>query len=112
LILLRPSRPTFPDDATEAETEMVAAHFAHLNRALNDGQLLLAGRTLATSPLGIAVLRMPGYEAAKAFLDSDPAIVGGVFVGELHPFRVALMHQFIAAQREMEAMAERHRQGM
>jgi uncharacterized protein YciI len=106
---LKPVRPEFPHDASEDEIEQVAAHFDHLNRALNDGRLLFAGRTTGDKPYGLIMLRAKSFEEAKKFLDEDPAIQGGVFEADLQGFRIALMHEFLAAQREMEATMQRNR---
>lgn len=105
-------REAFPNDASEDEIEQVAAHFDHLNRALNDGRLLFAGRTTGEKPYGLIMLRAKSIDEAQKFVRDDPAIQGGVFEADLQGFRIALMHEFLAAQREMEASMQRTRYGL
>jgi uncharacterized protein YciI len=91
LCILTPSRPTFVDDATDAEQRTVGAHFEHLSDALAAGSLILAGRTLDHPPTGIVVFAAESDEAARAFIDADPAVKGGVFAASVRPYRVALL---------------------
>ena len=91
LIIYRPPRPTFAEDATEAEQATVGEHFSYLTAALEAGTLILAGRTQDEPPMGIGVFRAESDEAARAFLDGDPAVARGVFKAELRPYRVALL---------------------
>lgn len=93
LILLTPSRPTFPGDATEAERQAVGEHFAYLQDALSKGQLILAGRTHDEPPLGLVAFEAADKEAASNFMANDPAIANGVFRGELRPYAVALIRE-------------------
>lgn len=109
MFLYRPARESFPEDATEYEAGKVTQHFEHLRRLQLDGHLLLAGRTMTSAPLGIAVIRFSGFEAAEKFASEDPAVEAGVFKVEVLPFRTALLHEFLVAQREMEAEIERKR---
>ena len=90
LIVYRPARPTFPGDATPEEQAIVGAHFEHLSRLCDEGRCVLAGRTQADATFGIAVLDGMPEPEARALLAADPAVVAGVFVGELHPFAIAL----------------------
>jgi uncharacterized protein len=78
---------------TPEETELVTAHFSYLQAAVAKGILLLAGRTtlLDERTFGIAVFRAESEEEARRFMESDPAVAGGVMRAELFPFRVALL---------------------
>jgi hypothetical protein len=40
--------------------------------------------------LGIAIFEAPDEDAAKKFMEEDPAVAGGLMTAELHPFAVAL----------------------
>ncbi|MEQ1933429.1 MAG: YciI family protein [Fimbriimonadaceae bacterium] len=97
---------------TDEESDKVAAHFDHLNRLLNSGHILLAGRTMGDRPYAVVMFRAKSYAEAQAFVDDDPAVKGGIFIADLQPFRIALMHQFLASQREMEASMDRSRAGI
>lgn len=91
LILYAPPRPTFADDATHAEQETIAEHFAYLEQARDAGTLILAGRTLDEPPLGLAIVTAHSENAARAFADRDPAVRKNVFTAQLRPYRVALL---------------------
>jgi uncharacterized protein len=90
LITLEAARPHFLQDMTPEEGKVIEAHFAHVKRAFENGTLLMAGRR-ADAPFGIVVLEVPSEDAARHFLADDPAIRQGLFVGKLHPFRVAVI---------------------
>ena len=90
LIMYRPPRETFIDDATAEESATVEKHVSYLRLLLSEGKLLLAGPT-EDGQLGIAVIEADDEPAAQTILERDPAISGGVFRGELFPFRVALV---------------------
>lgn len=91
LIVYSPCRPTFAGDADEREQKIVGEHFAYLSRALEDGVLILAGRTQDEPPMGLGVFEAPSDEAARAFVAADPAVSAGVFSASVRPYRVALL---------------------
>ncbi len=90
LIVYRPPRDTFVDDATPEETAIIEKHFSYLKRLLSTGGLVLAGRT-EDAQFGIAIIVADDEAEARAIMERDPAVAGGVFSGELHPFRLALI---------------------
>lgn len=90
LVTLRPARPNFPATATETELAVVGEHFAYLQGLLAVGKLRHAGRTQVESPLGLVLLEAENLDEARALLAADPAVSGGVFVGEVFPYRTAL----------------------
>ncbi len=77
---------------TEAEMQVMATHFAHLQKLAADGVVLMAGRTLVAGPdtFGIVVFKAPSLAEADAVMRSDPAIAQGVMHCELFPYRVAV----------------------
>lgn len=85
-----PSRPTFPDDATEAELAVVDRHFEYLKELLTRGRLILAGRC-QDGPPGIVIFEAKDANAARELMENDPAVQAGIFSAEVHPYRVALM---------------------
>ena len=89
LIIFRPPRPTFAQDATEKESAVIAEHFEYLKRLLSEGILLLAGRS-EDAVMGIAVLQASDTEAADKIMRDDPAVREGIFSATLSPFRLAL----------------------
>ena len=59
---------------------------------------IVGGRSinLAISTRGIRALERIGIAdeaAARAFMEADPAVSGGLMTAELHPFAVALEHK-------------------
>ena len=77
---------------TEREMQVIAAHFAHLQRLAGDGVVLMAGRTADTglATWGIVVFTAPSPAEAEAVMRGDPAIAHGVMHCELFPYRVAV----------------------
>jgi uncharacterized protein len=77
---------------TDADRATVGAHFQHLSRATELGQVVLAGRT--DEPMdrtfGIVIFDAESEEAARSFMQSDPAVAGGVMTATLHPYSIAL----------------------
>ena len=90
LIMYRPPRATFVDDATEAEMASIGRHFEFLRTLHEAGQLELAGR-VDDGRFGIFVFKADSEEEAQSIMANDPAVSEGVFTGELHPFSLALM---------------------
>lgn len=89
LVILTPAQERFKSEPTEAEMRSVQGHFAHFSRALEQGMLLLAGRTDGKEH-GIGILRCADLDSAHAFLNADPAVANGVFRAEIYPFSIAL----------------------
>jgi uncharacterized protein YciI len=88
IIRLRPA--VTGREATELEKLKITQHFEYLKGLLAQGKLILAG--LATDDYaGIVILRARDRLEAEKIMAADPAIGANVFLGELHPFRVALL---------------------
>ena len=71
---------------------MLERHFVRFQQAARSGQLILAGRTSepGDKTFGIAIFEASDEDAARKFMESDPAVVAGLMTAELHPFAVAL----------------------
>lgn len=86
--------PRLHDDKawTDQDKAAVGKHFNRFKDAINSGQLILAGRTMESGDktFGIAVFQAADENAARQFMNEDPAVVAGVMTAELHPFAVAL----------------------
>lgn len=87
--VIRPSRSTFPADATDAERALVGRHFEYLKALHEKGVVALAGRC-EDATFGIVIFRADDEQAARRIMHDDPAIREGVFVAQFHPFRIAL----------------------
>src|SRR5213592_2666601 len=77
---------------TKEDNAVLERHFARFQEATKSGQLILAGRTKepGDKTFGIAIFEAPDETAARAFMQADPAVAGGLMTAELHPFAVAL----------------------
>lgn len=89
--------PRLHDDKawTEEDGKTGRAHFAHLTAATKDGKVILAGRTLESGDktFGLVIFESADEPTARAFMNSDPAVVGQIMTAELHPYQVALMRK-------------------
>ena len=89
--------PPLHDEArwTPADNDAVSRHFARLSAAVQAGQVIFAGRT--TEPLdttfGLVVFEAASDEAARQFMEADPAVVAGVMSATLHPYALALQRK-------------------
>src|SRR3954453_23782151 len=83
----------YSDSAWTKEDNMaLSRHFTRFQHAIQTGELILAGRTKepGDKTFGIAIFEAKDEAAARAFMESDPAVVAGLMTAELHPFSVAL----------------------
>jgi uncharacterized protein len=77
---------------TKEDNMAISRHFVRFQHAIESGELILAGRTKepGDKTFGIAIFEAKDEAAARAFMESDPAVVAGLMTAELHPFAVAL----------------------
>jgi uncharacterized protein len=77
---------------TKEDNMALSRHFVRFKHAIETGELILAGRTQepGDKTFGIAIFEAKDEEAARKFMESDPAVVAGLMTAELHPFSVAL----------------------
>lgn len=92
LYRIKPTRLEMLTDHTDHEADVVSRHFAYLQENAANGVVLLAGRTLNTDPdtFGIIIFEAADDDAAKAFMDNDPAVIEGVMSASVFPYRVAI----------------------
>ena len=80
------------DAWTDTENGVIGRHFARLAKATDAGQVILAGRT--TEPhdrtFGLVIFEAESEEAARLFMESDPAVEANIMSATLHPYSVAL----------------------
>jgi uncharacterized protein YciI len=96
LYFLKPTRlGMVTEGPTPEEAEVVSRHFAHLEALTEKGVMILVGRTQNKdeSTFGIAIFEAEDDSAARAIMESDPAIREGVMRAELYPYKVALMRK-------------------
>lgn len=89
--------PQFQQEAawTDAENAIVNRHFERLSQAAKAGHLILAGRTREplAATFGLVIFEADDEAAARAFMQSDPAVEAGLMTATLHPYAVALQRQ-------------------
>jgi uncharacterized protein len=80
------------DGPTDQEVSIIGEHFTYLSKLVEDGIVLMVGRTLNTdeSSFGIVVFVASSEEEARALMNGDPAVTQCVMEAELFPFTVAL----------------------
>jgi uncharacterized protein len=80
---------------TKEDNAALERHFARFQEATESGQLILAGRTRepGDKTFGIAIFEASDEDAARKFMQEDPAVAGGLMTAELHPFAVALQRK-------------------
>jgi uncharacterized protein len=77
---------------TDAENGVIGQHFARLAKATEAGQVILAGRTTEAldKTFGLVIFEAESEDAARLFMESDPAVVARIMSATLHPYSVAL----------------------
>lgn len=89
LIMYRPPRDGFAENATPEESAIVTEHFEHL-KALNASKTVLFAGRVEDARFGIALLETESEQEAQKILDNDPAVKAKIFTAELLPFSLAL----------------------
>lgn len=100
---VQPTRTAMLSDGpTEQEALAVQAHFTYLQGLVEQGSVLMAGRTLTTDEhtFGIVVFEAASDESAQQIVDADPAVKASVMRAELFPYRVALWSKTGPTQAE------------
>lgn len=89
--------PRLLDDTNWTSLDKIAVdqHLSSLERLLEEGVLVLAGRTLDEDEkmFGIVIFEAETDEQAEHIMLNDPAVKAGIMVAELHPYRVALIRK-------------------
>jgi uncharacterized protein YciI len=94
LYILRPNRlGMVTEGPTPEEAETLSRHFAYLERLTDKGTMILVGRTQNTdeNTIGLAIFEAGDESAAREIMENDPAVVGGVMLATLYPYKIALM---------------------
>lgn len=80
---------------SEVENRVIGQHFARLSKAAQAGQVILAGRTTESldKTFGLVIFEAESDDAARNFMESDPAVVANIMSATLHPYSVALQRK-------------------
>jgi uncharacterized protein YciI len=96
IYMLHPA-PAFQTEKAWGDKEKMAAgqHYQRLLKAAADGQVILGGRTTEAmdKTFGLVIFEAANDDAAKAFMDADPAIKSGLMTATLHPYTVAMQRK-------------------
>ena len=78
---------------TDEESRIAGEHFDYLKQLMDDGILILAGRTLTTdySSHGIAIFEARDDDHMREITANDPAVAQKQFRAEWYPYRIALL---------------------
>ena len=85
----RPELATDFEAWTPDDDKVFAEHYARLERATEEGIVVLAGRSQDGVGPAIVIFGAESEEEALRFMRDDPFIKHGLFTATLHPFRVA-----------------------
>jgi uncharacterized protein len=89
LYRLLPPRPTFANDMSSAEAEVMQRHVAYWQELLNRDVALAFGPVLdPEAPWGLGLLDLEDEQAARAVGASDPAVASGTCTYEVVPMQL------------------------
>jgi uncharacterized protein YciI len=91
IYFIHPPRDAFAATMTDEERAVWSLHFERFEQELAEGRMTLIGPTLGQRNTGLAIFEAPDEDAARRFMEEDPAIADGFAMGELRPFRVSLL---------------------
>ena len=86
MVLLKKG-PKWTATATKETEQMHQAHVAHVISLLENGKAVLAGPLSDDGEIrGIYILRTESADEARNWVNSDPAVVSGNLIAEIHPW--------------------------
>ena len=94
IYLIHPLRHEFFENPMPQEEAAMEAHYQYLQKATEQGVVLLAGPCLDET-FGVVVFIADSDEAARAFMFNDPSVKDNVMMAELHPMRISLLSSSI-----------------
>ncbi|MEQ9617488.1 MAG: SRPBCC domain-containing protein [Phycisphaerales bacterium] len=89
----RPARDDFFTNPDPDEGAKVGEHFRYLQEAIRSGTLVLAGPCTDFKGPAVVIFHAKDEDAARAFMENDPAIAAGVFNATLHPMNFSLLRE-------------------
>ena len=80
---------------TSDESRIVGEHFEYCSGLVDDGTMLLAGRTVGalSETIGIIIIHAESDDDASQIVGTDPAVLQGVMAAEIQPYRLALLSE-------------------
>jgi len=91
---LIPPRPTFPQDASDAETAVMEQHFGYWRALFDQGNVVVYGPVADPSGTwGLAVVEADTDQEVRALGTADPAVRSKAFSFEVYAMPTALVRQ-------------------
>jgi uncharacterized protein YciI len=94
---LHPARlDMLTEGPTDAEKALAGQHWAYSVELLERGTIIFGGRTLDKTgqSFAICVVRAESEEKARAIMEGDPAVKGGVFRAQLFRYQPMLFGEW------------------
>jgi uncharacterized protein len=89
---LIPPRPTFDEDATEAELEIMGRHAQYWATIAETGRLVAYGPVRdGTGAWGLGVIEGSDEDEVRALVDGDPAVTSGMARMECGPMLASII---------------------
>jgi uncharacterized protein YciI len=105
IYFIHPPREEFAGTMTDAEQEVWSRHWERIKRLYLEGSIVLVGPTLGRVNTGLCIFEAPDEDAARSFMNNDPAIAEGVATGELRSIRVSLLRGRVEDLEQIRAEA-------
>ena len=98
ICVLRATRPGFAEQMLPEEVAAMQAHSVYLEQLKQETTFFLVGPCLDRA-FGISIYEAESLEAARQMAAHDPAVERGIATVEVHPFRIAYLHQSASTLR-------------
>lgn len=91
VLKLIPPRPTFAEDMTEKERDIMKQHAAYWKEKADQGIVLVYGPVLdPKGAYGLGIIEVDDESQARTFAADDPTVKSGLNKIEIHPMRAVL----------------------
>jgi uncharacterized protein len=91
VLKLIPPRPTFAEDMTEKEKNIMKQHAAYWKDKADGGIVLVYGPVLdPKGAYGLGIIEVDNEDQARSFAEDDPTVKSGINKIEILPMRAIL----------------------
>ena len=91
VLKLIPPRPTFAEDMTEKERDIMKQHAAYWKEKADQGIVLVYGPVLdPKGEYGLGIIEVDDENQARTFAADDPTVKSGLNKIEIHPMQAIL----------------------
>ncbi|MDF2536128.1 MAG: protein-tyrosine-phosphatase [Bacillales bacterium] len=88
---ITPLRPTFAEDMTEDEEEIMDEHFFYWKELFDNGKVISIGPVFGKEgAFGIGLFECENLDEAEKLVGDDPSVKCGLQKPEVHPMRISL----------------------